>query len=75
MADIANWLSNALAEHDGLDMEAEEVSEYSMLAGVLRAQAEAEGFRADDLERACGGDIPAYLFSHDVLGLGRESSW
>lgn len=67
MTHIKDWLAEALNEREGLPLAAEEASEFCMLAGVLRAQAQAQGFDACQLEDLCGGDIPGYLLRRHMV--------
>ena len=62
MKDMTDWLvSDDRSEQGHADP-----FEFGMLAGVLRAQADEEGFGADRLEKMCDGDVAGYLMSRET---------
>lgn len=58
---INDWLEDKLAARQMVLGYVEDASEFSMLAGALRAEAQAEGYSTRALVAACGGDICSYL--------------
>jgi hypothetical protein len=60
MKPIQDWLEDRL---DNLPDEGFEVDSiaFEQQADILRAEAQAEGYEANDLEELCSGDIAAYL--------------
>jgi hypothetical protein len=60
MKPIQDWLEDRL---DNLPDEGFEVDSmaFEQQADILRAEAQAEGYEAVDLEELCNGDIAAYL--------------
>lgn len=58
---IDDWLEDILAARKMVLGYVEDASEFSMLAGALRAEAQAAGYSANALVTACGGDISSYL--------------
>lgn len=63
MKDIHDWLAERVGE-DWLGLGTGDPTEFGMLAGVLRAEAEAVGYGAQQLESVCSGDISDYLMKH-----------
>jgi hypothetical protein len=59
MVDIKEWLDGKVA-----GMPTDEDSGVEQQAEILRAEAEAAGYTAGQLEDACGGDIGDYLRQH-----------
>lgn len=59
MKNITEWLDKNVNDEVNLDDDAS-VEQH---ADFLRAEAEAAGYSADDLNRACGGDIAEFLRS------------
>jgi hypothetical protein len=57
MKSITEWLDDNVNDEVNLDDDGS-VEQY---ADFLRAEAEAAGYSADDLNRACGGDIAQFL--------------
>ena len=60
---ITDWLDDKLATRRNVLGFVEDAEEFSMLAGALRAEAQAEGYCVSDLVDACGGDICRYLMA------------
>jgi len=58
---INDWLEDKLAARQMVLGYVEDASEFSMLAGALRAEAQADGYAPGALVTACGGDICSYL--------------
>lgn len=58
---IDDWLDDKLTARQMVLGYVEEASEFSMLAGALRAEAQADGYSQAALVAACGGDICSYL--------------
>lgn len=58
---INDWLEDKLAARKMVLGYVEDASEFSMLAGALRAEAQAAGYSSSALVAACGGDICSYL--------------
>lgn len=58
---INDWLEDKLAARKVVLGYVEDASEFSMLAGALRAEAQAAGYSSNALVAACGGDICSYL--------------
>lgn len=58
---IDDWLDDKLSARKMVLGYVEDVSEFSMLAGALRAEAQAAGYHPNALAKACGGDICSYL--------------
>ncbi|MGF9566119.1 hypothetical protein [Neorhizobium sp. JUb45] len=58
---IEDWLEDKLAARKMVLGYVEDASEFSMLAGALRAEAQAAGYSPNMLVKACGGDICSYL--------------
>lgn len=58
---IDDWLDDKLAARQMVLGFVEDAGEFSMLAGALRAEAQAEGYSQAALVAACGGDICSYL--------------
>lgn len=57
------WLDDAISRRFVDIVPAEEDTEFSMLAGILRAEGPMAGFSPDALEAACSGDISAHLLA------------
>lgn len=71
---ITDWLEALLEEQHLRHLPCEgDPSEFGMLAGVLRAKADAQGYCVSDLEKVCGGDITMHLMQRfaDCKGTGR----
>jgi hypothetical protein len=60
---IHDWLDDRIEERRFRFAPAADPEEFAMLAGVLRSEALACGYRIEALEKACGGDIAAYLMT------------
>jgi len=81
MKNIVDWLEDLLHERRDSFVGSPDSTEFAMLAGVLRACAQAEGYKVEELEALCGGDIPVFLLnqqlarrSMDVSGFSRSAS-
>lgn len=61
MSDIDEWLNTKVSRLRLFAAPTSDPTEFTMLAGILRAEAEAVGHPAEELEDACGGDISRYL--------------
>lgn len=59
--EITHWLDNAICFAHIDTSPTDEVVEFAMMAGVLRAEAQMAGFSTESLEAACGGDISRHL--------------
>lgn len=73
---IEDWLEDKLAARQKVLGHVEDASEFSMLAGALRAEAQADGYSPAALVTACGGDICSYLMQatqHSVTFMAAES--
>jgi hypothetical protein len=68
---IDDWLEDRIYEHRFNELESSDAAEFAMLAGIIRAQAIAAGYRIEVLESACGGDIPAYLLAQHTAMVQR----
>ncbi|EPE96518.1 hypothetical protein B5K06_30415 [Rhizobium grahamii] len=57
---IHDWLEDKLEhmEREGFEVD---TGAFEQQADMLRAEAQAEGYEASDLEGLCNGDIAAYL--------------
>jgi hypothetical protein len=64
MKEMKDWLDRTVGD-DWLEQGQPDPFEFCMLAGVLRAQADAEGFGADRLEKMCDGDVAGYLMNRE----------
>lgn len=69
---IDDWLEDRIHEHRFLDVIPDDVTEFAMLAGILRARAVSEGYRVELLEDACGGDVTAYLMAQHAVVAGQR---
>jgi len=58
---INDWLEDHIEERRFDLGTTDDPQEFAMLAGVLRSEAAAYGYRMEDLEEVCDGDIPTYL--------------
>lgn len=66
---ISDWLDENVNDEVNLDDEAA----VEQQAEIIRARAEAAGYSAEDLNRACGGDIAEYLRSRRVGAAGEDA--
>lgn len=73
MKNIQDWLEDKIEARARFGMAAQDAGEFSMLAGVLRGEAQAEGYDLDDLDDICGGDIAHYLLSYTNSRLPAEA--
>ncbi|AYD04185.1 hypothetical protein [Neorhizobium sp. NCHU2750] len=63
LMEIMHWLDNAVSFAHIDTFPTDEVAEFAMMAGILRAEAQMAGFTAESLEAACGGDISRHLMA------------
>lgn len=61
MKNITDWLEDKLDDQSLTSGSGEQSGAYEQQAEALRAEAEADGFSAQQLTEACGGDIAAFL--------------
>ncbi|WP_220326495.1 hypothetical protein [Rhizobium wenxiniae] len=71
---IHDWIDDRLEERRFAALPAGNEHDFAMLAGVLRAEAEAAGYSADRLVEACDGDVVAYLMSRQVQSVSAEGA-
>jgi len=71
---ILDWLDDRLEERRFAALPAGDEHDFAMLAGVLRAEAEAAGYGVDRLVEACNGDIVAFLMSRQLQSVTTESA-
>jgi hypothetical protein len=72
---ITDWLEELLAEQQLRHLPCDgDPSEFGMLAGVLRAQADVQGYPVSELEQACGGDITMHLM-HKLASHRSSEAW
>ncbi len=57
MKNISDWLDENVNDEVNLG----DGADVAQQADFLRAEAEAAGYSADELNRACGGDIAEYI--------------
>ena len=70
MKSVTKWLENKL---DGSEIGFEDnTSAFETQAEALRAEAEAAGYSADELNDACGGDIAEFLRDRQNLATDNE---
>ncbi len=72
---IEDWIDDRLELRPYAALPAGEVHDFAMLAGALRAEAEAEaaGYTVNLLVEACGGDVAAYLMARQLRSVAAES--
>jgi hypothetical protein len=58
---IDDWLEDRIDAHRLQPAPTNDPTEFEMLAGVIGAEAVASGYTYSDLDRACNGDIAAFL--------------
>jgi hypothetical protein len=71
---IDDWIEDRLGERRFAALPAGEEHDFAMLAGVLKAEAEAAGYGADGLVAACDGDVVAYLMSRQLRSVSAEAA-
>jgi len=70
---IEDWIDDRLELRRYPALPAGEVHDFAMLAGALRAEAEADGYTVDLLVEACDGDVAAYLMARQLRSAAAES--
>ncbi len=74
MLTIDDWIEGRLEERRFAGLPAGEEHDFAMLAGVIRAEAEAAGYDLDLLVQACDGDVTAYLMSRQLRSVAAEGA-
>ena len=69
MKNISDWLDENVNDEVKVDDEAA----IEQQADIIRAEAEAAGYSAEDLNKACGGDIAGYLRNRRVGAAGKNA--
>ncbi|WJH38618.1 hypothetical protein N7E02_04275 (plasmid) [Aliirhizobium terrae] len=69
---IEDWIDDRLEERLFAKLPAGHEHDFAMLAGVLRASAEAPGYGVDRLLAAWDGDIAAFLMSQQLQSVTTE---
>lgn len=71
---IDDWIEDRLEERRFAALPAGEEHDFAMLAGILRAEAEAAGYDLDLLLQVCDGDVTAYLMSRQLRSVAAEGA-
>ncbi|KRB62087.1 hypothetical protein ASE04_19600 [Rhizobium sp. Root708] len=70
MKNISDWLDENVNDDVNLDDDAA----VEQQSDLIRAEAEAAGYSAADLNNACGGDIAGYLRNRRMGAAGEDAN-